>query len=130
MRRGGSHQARFVVVGSGVAGLRAAIGLAEAWHDVLLLTKDAPTDSNTDRAQGGVAVVLSDEDEVGLHFDDTLRAGAGLSEIEAARTLVEDGARAIVELMEWGADFDRQGIHFAFAREAAPRPTSPHGRAT
>ena len=119
MRRGGSHPAEFVVVGSGVAGLRAAIGLAEAWHSVLLLTKDAPTDSNTDRAQGGVAVVLSDEDEVGLHFEDTLRAGAGLSEVEAVRTLVEDGARAIVELMEWGAEFDRQGIRFAFAREAA-----------
>ncbi len=119
MRRGRPHEAEFVVVGSSVAGLRAAIGLAEAWQSVLLLTKDAPTDSNTDRAQGGVAVVLSDEDEVGLHFDDTLRAGAGLSEVESARTLVEDGARAIIELMEWGAEFDRQGIHFAFAREAA-----------
>ncbi len=119
MRRGRPRDAEFVVVGSGVAGLRAAIGLAEAWQSVVLLTKDAPTDSNTDRAQGGVAVVLSDEDEVGLHFDDTLRAGAGLSEVDAARTLVEDGARAIIELIEWGAEFDRQGIHFAFAREGA-----------
>jgi L-aspartate oxidase len=119
MRRDGSRQAEFVVVGSGVAGLRAAIGLAEALERVLLLTKDTPTDSNTDRAQGGVAVVLSDEDEVGLHFEDTLRAGAGLSEESAARTLVEDGARAILELIEWGAEFDRQGIQLAFGREAA-----------
>ena len=119
MRRVGSREAEFVVIGSGVAGLRAAIGLAEAWRDVLLLTKDTPSDSNTDRAQGGVAVVLSEEDEIRLHYEDTLRAGAGLSEEAAARTLVEEGPGTIVELMEWGAQFDRQGIGLAFGREAA-----------
>jgi L-aspartate oxidase len=114
-----TRQADHVVVGSGVAGLRAAIELAEAWKSVLLLTKDAPSDSSSDRAQGGVAVVLSDEDRVGLHFEDTVRAGAGLCEEEAARILVEEGPRNILELIEWGADFDREGTRLAFTREAA-----------
>lgn len=119
MPRGETRGVDFAVVGSGVAGLRAAIGLAEAWKSVLLLTKDSPEDSSTDRAQGGVAVVLSEEDEISLHFEDTLRAGAGLSEEAAARILVEDGPGAILELMEWGAEFDRQGLRLAFGREAA-----------
>lgn len=109
----------FVVVGSGVAGLRAAISLAEAGAEVLVLTKDAPRDSTSDRAQGGIAVALSDDDEIALHYEDTLRAGAGLSEPAAARALVEDGPRRILELIEWGAEFDRQGVRLAFTLEAA-----------
>ncbi len=109
----------FVVVGSGVAGLRAAISLVDAGADVLVLTKDAPSDSTSDRAQGGVAVALSDDDEIALHYEDTLRAGAGLSEPSAARVLVEDGPGRILELIEWGAEFDRQGVRLAFTLEAA-----------
>ncbi|HMS10506.1 MAG TPA: FAD-dependent oxidoreductase, partial [Pyrinomonadaceae bacterium] len=57
----------FIVIGSGVAGLRAAIALAEAGADVTVLTKDKASESNTEYAQGGVAVVLSDDDNAELH---------------------------------------------------------------
>jgi L-aspartate oxidase len=114
-----TRRADFVVVGSGVAGLRAAIELTEAWERVLLLTKDAASDSSSDWAQGGIAAALSGEDRIGLHEEDTLKAGAGLSEEAAVRILVEAGPAEIVRLLDWGADFDRDGIGLAFTREAA-----------
>ncbi|HEY5164181.1 MAG TPA: FAD-dependent oxidoreductase, partial [Terriglobales bacterium] len=64
----------FIVVGAGIAGLRAAIELAEAGR-VLVLAKKEVTESATQYAQGGIAAVLSDEDEIGLHLQDTLSAG-------------------------------------------------------
>ena len=67
----------FLVIGSGIAGLRAAIEMSAAGR-VLLLTKERLNESNTEWAQGGIAVALSDEDEVSLHYEDTLRAGDGL----------------------------------------------------
>ena len=78
----------FIVVGSGVAGLRAAIALAETGAAVTVLTKDKASESNTEYAQGGVAVVLSDDDDPGLHEGDTLVAGAGLCDERAVETLV------------------------------------------
>lgn len=108
----------FLVIGSGVAGLRAAIELAGA-GEVLVVTKDIPTESSTEYAQGGIAVALSDEDEVGIHYEDTLRAGDGLCNEEAVRILVEEGPPRIMELIEWGAQFDREGSKLAFTREAA-----------
>jgi L-aspartate oxidase len=109
----------YIVVGSGIAGLRAAIELATAQREVILLTKDLPTDSNTEWAQGGIAAAMSDDDEIGLHEQDTLAAGAGLCDPEAVRTLVEQGPRHIYELMDWGADFDQNGLALAFGREGA-----------
>jgi L-aspartate oxidase len=108
-----------IVVGSGVAGLRAAIEAAEGGCSVALLAKDTARDSNTDLAQGGVAVALSDEDQVGLHYRDTLAAGDGLCDEEAVRVLVGEGPRYITQLIEWGAQFDREGSKLAFTREAA-----------
>jgi L-aspartate oxidase len=108
----------FLVIGSGVAGLRAAIELAPL-GDVLVVTKDVPTESSTEYAQGGVAVVLSDEDEVGIHFVDTIKAGDGLCRDDAVRVLVEEGPERILELIEWGAEFDRDGSKLSFTREAA-----------
>src|SRR6185295_16502550 len=113
-----SDQTDFIVVGSGIAGLRAAVALAASGR-VLVLTKDVVTESNTEYAQGGVAVVLGDDDDIGLHFQDTIDAGAGLCDAEAVRVLVEEGPRYIVELIEHGADFDREDGHLAFTREAA-----------
>ena len=60
-----------------------------------------------------------DDDEVELHEQDTLNAGAGLCDREAVRTLVEEGPAAIEKLIEWGAEFDREGTHLLFAREGA-----------
>jgi L-aspartate oxidase len=108
----------FLVIGSGVAGLRAAIELARHGR-VLIVTKDIPTESCTEYAQGGVAVALSDEDEVGIHFEDTIKAGAGLCMEEAVAILVEEGPGRILELIEWGAEFDKEGAKLAFTREAA-----------
>lgn len=108
----------FLVIGSGVAGLRAAIELAPHGK-VLIVTKDTPSESNTEYAQGGIAVALSDEDEVGIHFEDTLKAGDGLCREEAVKILVEEGTERITELISWGAEFDKEGAKLAFTREAA-----------
>jgi L-aspartate oxidase len=108
----------FLVVGSGVAGLRAAIELGRSGR-VLMLTKGQPLESNSMYAQGGVAVALSEEDDVAIHLADTLKAGHGLCRKEAVRVLVEEGPDRIQELISWGAKFDKIGKRFAFTREAA-----------
>ena len=76
----------FVIVGGGVAGLRAAIGLAAAGR-VLVLTKAEPAESNTGYAQGGMAAAFGDDDSPSLHAADTIRAGDGLCDEEAVRVL-------------------------------------------
>ena len=108
----------FLVIGAGVAGLRAAIELASAGR-VLVVAKDSLRESSSEYAQGGIAVALSDDDEVALHERDTLYAGDGLCDRPAVRTLVEEGPAAIQQLIEWGAEFDRDGSKLAFTREAA-----------
>ena len=108
----------FLVVGAGVAGLRAAVELADAGR-VLVLAKRQVRDSATHYAQGGIAAALSDEDEVSLHLQDTLVAGDGLCNVEAVRVLVEEGPLRIEELIEWGTQFDRNGTKLAFTREGA-----------
>jgi L-aspartate oxidase len=109
----------FIVIGSGIAGLRAAIEIAQSGARVTVLTKDRTSESNTEYAQGGIAVALSDEDEVALHEEDTLNAGAGLCDVEAVHVMVEDGPRYIQELIDWGAEFDREGGRLVFTQEAA-----------
>jgi len=111
-------QADFLVIGSGVAGLRAALELSREGR-VIMLTKGHPLQSNSIYAQGGVAVALSEEDDVAIHLTDTLKAGHGLCRPEAVRVLVEEGPARIQELIRWGAKFDKTDGKFAFAREAA-----------
>jgi len=108
----------FLVLGSGIAGLRAALGLARH-GPVLVVTKDQPSESNTGYAQGGVAVALGADDDTGLHLDDTLGAGAGIVSRAAARVLVEEGPERIRELAAWGARFDREDGRYHFTREGA-----------
>ena len=108
----------FLIIGSGVAGLRAAIELAP-YGSVLIVTKDRPSESSTEYAQGGIAAVMSDEDRVGIHFEDTLKAGDGLCREDAVKTLVEEGPERIMELISWGAEFDREGLKLALTLEAA-----------
>jgi L-aspartate oxidase len=122
----------FIVVGAGIAGLRASVELASAGH-VLCLAKREVTESNTQYAQGGIAAALSDDDEVRLHLEDTLKAGDGLCNEEAARVLVEEGPSRIEELIEWGTQFDRAGTKIAFTREGAhsrSRVLHAHGDST
>lgn len=125
-------QADYVVVGSGVAGLRAAIELAQV-GSVTVLTKSKADESNTEYAQGGVAVALSDEDEIGLHWSDTIAAGDGLCSERAVKILVEEGPARIKELIAWGVEFDREGTKLAFTQEGAHsrrRVLHAHGDST
>ncbi len=108
----------YLVLGSGVAGLRAALGLARAGR-VLVVTKDQPSESNTGYAQGGVAVAMATDDDTDLHLEDTLTAGAGIVSRPAARVLVEEGPARIRELAAWGARFDREAGRYHFTREGA-----------
>ena len=120
------------MVGSGIAGLRAAIELSAA-GSVLVLAKSNLSDSATAWAQGGIAVALSDEDEIGLHEQDTIKAGDGLCRPEAVALLVEEGPKYITQLIEWGTEFDRAGTKLAFTREAAhsrSRILHAHGDST
>ncbi|HEV3306561.1 MAG TPA: L-aspartate oxidase [Candidatus Sulfotelmatobacter sp.] len=104
----------FVVLGAGVAGLRAAIELASAGR-VLVLSKKEVADL---KAQDGIPAALSDEDEVILHLQDTLIAGDGLCRSEAAKTLVGEAPERIEELIAWGNQFDRSGSKLVFGLEA------------
>ncbi len=127
-----SYHPDYAVVGSGVAGLRAAIELSSA-GTVLVLAKSNLSDSATAWAQGGIAVALSDEDEIGLHEQDTLNAGDGLCRPESVALLVEEGPKYITQLIEWGTEFDRAGTKLAFTREAAhsrSRILHAHGDST
>ncbi len=117
--------ADLVVVGSGVAGLTAALDAAGAGLRVLVVTKDRADAGSTAWAQGGVAVVLGDVpgDSVAAHVEDTLVAGAGLADTAAVREILADGPAAVARLRARGARFDgpaerpdrtREGGHSAF----------------
>lgn len=121
-------RADVIVVGTGVAGLTAALEARELGLRVLVVTKAAAGDGNTRWAQGGVAVVLPDEhdegDSVAAHIEDTLVAGAGLCADDAVAAILADGAHAVTRLRALGAVFDpaadgtlargREGGHSAF----------------
>ena len=109
----------FLVIGSGIAGLRATIALAEVGR-VIVLTKADPRESNTGYAQGGIAAAMGDDDTPELHAKDTMAAGDGLCIAGAVDVLTRDGPRYVRELMDWGAGFDRDGDgRPALGREAA-----------
>jgi L-aspartate oxidase len=109
----------FLVIGSGIAGLRAALSLAAA-GDVVMLTKADPRESNTGYAQGGIAAALGPDDSPELHARDTIAAGDGLCVPAAVDRLVRDGPRYVRELLEWGAAFDRDATgRLSLGREAA-----------
>ena len=111
-------QTDFLVVGAGVAGLRAAIELAPAGR-VLVAAKESLHESSSEYAQGGIAAALADDDSIALHEQDTLFAGDGLCDRQAVRVLVSEAPRAIDELLSWGANFDREDGRLLFAREGA-----------
>ena len=108
----------YLIVGAGIAGLRAAIGLAEAGR-VLVVTKEALGESNTNYAQGGIAVALGGDEDVSLHLADTIAAGDGMVDSEAARVLVEEGPLRVEELLRWGTGFDREQDKLMLTREGA-----------
>jgi L-aspartate oxidase len=98
-----------------------------------VVTKEALGESNTNYAQGGIAVAMSGEEDVALHLDDTVNAGDGLVNREAAAVLVQEGPLRVDELLRWGTDFDREGGHLMLTREGAHsrnRILHAHGDAT
>ncbi len=109
---------KVIVVGSGVAGLVAALELARA-HTVTLVTKSRLSESNTRYAQGGIAAVMTAEDSVSEHVADTLRAGAGLCRPEAVKILCFEGPIRVRDLIALGVGFDRKHGVLAQGREAA-----------
>jgi len=122
----------FLIVGAGIAGLRAAIELAGTGR-VLVITKEQLGESNTNYAQGGIAVALGGEEDVELHLEDTTRAGDGLVNEAAAAVLVEEGPLRVEELLQWGTHFDRKGGELMLTREGAhslPRILHANGDAT
>ncbi len=123
----------FVVMGAGVAGLRAAIELARH-GDVLVVTKESLSESNTHYAQGGIAVAMEGDPDVALHLEDTVNAGDGVVCRPAAEALVSEGPIRVAELIEWGADFDTAaGGELLRTREGAhslARILHAHGDAT
>ncbi len=104
-RRLGQVFTDVLVIGSGVAGLRAAIEAATQ-ANVIVITKDRVPDCNTASAQGGVAAVTDREDSVESHVADTLQVGCGLCDPQVVQIMAEEGPGAIRELIDWGGRFD------------------------
>jgi len=122
----------FVVVGSGIAALRAAVDLARH-GDVLILNKGDLFKPAAHYHLGGIAVVLAEDDEVTLHLHDTLQAGDGLCREPAVRVLVEEGPRLIQELIDWGMCFRRNETKLAFSSvgsHSRSRVLHAHGDST
>ncbi|WP_228000821.1 L-aspartate oxidase [Nocardia australiensis] len=100
------EDADLVVIGGGVAGLTAARTASLRGLRVLILSKGGATDTSTQYAQGGIAVVAPHEDSVESHVRDTVEAGAGLCDMDAVRSIVEGGQDAVAALTDLGAVFD------------------------
>jgi L-aspartate oxidase len=100
----------YLIIGSGVAGLTFAIKIADRFPDkkVTIITKAAEDESNTKYAQGGIAIVLDqDDDSYQKHIQDTLVCGDGLCDEEVVRMVITEGPKRLKELIEWGAKFDK-----------------------
>jgi len=122
----------YLVIGAGIAGLRAAIALARKGR-VLVITKEQLAESNTAYAQGGIAVAMGGSEDVALHLEDTQNAGDGLVNSTAAAVLVEQGPKRVQELLDWGTNFDRESGELMLTREGAhslPRILHANGDAT
>src|ERR1700722_8926072 len=109
-----------LVIGGGVAGLRAAIAAADEGVDILVVTKDTIDQSNTWYAQGGIAAVLQPADSYQSHVDDTEKGGAGLCDHKAGEIVIREGPERVLELLSWGINFDKDPLKahgLAFTRE-------------
>ena len=116
--RNSSWDTDVLIIGSGAAGLRAALAASEH-TSVTLITKTTLTESNTHYAQGGIAVAMNLDDTIALHIKDTCAAGAGLCDAKAVEMMVSEGIPRVAELLDWGANFDWEGTLPRFTQEAA-----------
>jgi L-aspartate oxidase len=121
-----------VIVGAGIAGLRAAIEAAQHCN-VIILCKGSLQDSNTWLAQGGIASVLNETDSFESHISDTLKTGCGISEKKLVDFVVRQGPELLQQLLSWGADFDMDHSHIATTLEGGhsqARVAHAHGDET
>ncbi len=119
---GWTINADVIVIGSGIAGLTAALTARRKNLSVLLLTKDVLSTGSTAWAQGGIAAALGPEDSPEQHFQDTLEAGAGLCDENSVKTLVQEGPSAVKKLINLGATFDLDSSgNVALTREGGHR---------
>jgi L-aspartate oxidase len=119
---GWTINADVIVIGSGIAGLTAALSAREKGLSVLLLTKDVLSTGSTSWAQGGIAAALGPGDSPDQHFQDTLEAGAGLCDQDSVRILVQEGPAAVKRLINLGATFDLDPSgNVALSREGGHR---------
>lgn len=107
-----------LVLGSGIAGLFAAIKLSQK-YEVTVLTKKEIMASNTEHAQGGIAVAMNHDDSPEFHYGDTIKAGAGLCNLKAVKILAEEGPECVRQLIELGTEFDKTEDELDFTREGA-----------
>ena len=110
---------RVIIIGSGIAGLFAALELSSAGYDVLVVTKQRPEDSSTNWAQGGIAAILDQTDISGIesHIADTLACGDGQCDEEAVRVVVSEAGERIKDLLSIGVSFERTNEGFHLAKE-------------
>jgi len=121
-----------LVIGAGIAGLRAAIEAAQS-GSVMLVCKGGLEDSNTWNAQGGIASVLTQEDSFAAHIEDTLKAGCGLCDRSVVERVVKEGPELIHQLDAWGTEFDRIDGRIDISREGGhsfARVIHAHGDST
>ena len=111
---------RVLIIGTGIAGLFAALRLANSDFEVEIITKQRPKDSSTNWAQGGIAAILDKTDLTAIesHINDTLNAGDGLCDEEVVRMVVEEAGGRIRDLLSIGVEFERnQAGDFQLAQE-------------
>ncbi len=126
-----------LVIGAGIAGLRAAIEAADSQSgrgcNVIIVCKGTIYDSNTWQAQGGIASVLDKKDSFESHITDTLTTGCGISNKKVTELVVRQGPELIEQLLRWGTDFDLTDGHIAMTLEGGhshPRIAHAHGDET
>ncbi|WP_368293563.1 L-aspartate oxidase [Dehalobacter sp. TBBPA1] len=125
-------QTEVLILGSGIAGLFAAIKLCPK-YEITVLTKKDVMASNTEHAQGGIAVALNEDDSPEFHYGDTIKAGAGLCNLKAVKILAEKGPECVSKLIDFGTKFDESNNKLDFTREGAhskSRVLHAHGDAT
>tara|TARA_Y100001968_G_C19445126_1_gene764913 strand:- start:1632 stop:3200 length:1569 start_codon:yes stop_codon:yes gene_type:complete len=112
------YETDVLIIGSGIAGLITALSCAK-FANVIIVTKDILSESNTRYAQGGIAVALNKQDSPKQHFDDTMKAGCFHNNAKAVDILTKEGPDALQELLDHGLEFDTKNHHLDFAQEAA-----------
>ncbi len=121
-----------LVIGSGIAGLRAAIEAAQTCN-VIIVCKDTLQNSNTWNAQGGIASVMDKTDSFESHIEDTLKTGCNLCDRDVVELVVKQGPTLIAQLLDWGTEFDMVEDHIAATLEGGhshPRIAHAHGDET